>query len=325
MKIGNFKPLWANLIAYSRVSMLLILTSCGNAKTEQHFLDTSISADGKTIAILSDAGMVSSKVKVINTLNKQWIDINAPARTTSIRFGINPDDIYLTYRLASDSSDSELLNINLSTSEFNRTTVYKGYGLIYPIELEDKQILIRACNPDGSLNCSRGAGVHWLLVKNNIPTTIYKSNIALNYAQPNYIRGKGFYWNIYKTDPTDIHESVGFAIDGTEIKSESLPLDDVAEGAFACDYKNARCLKPFVKDEKNTRGSFTFGINGTLEKDNCRINEVFGYIDRISITPDGKHSSVSLAQDAWSKRRIVYMNFDEKKCEPVVIDYFNVN
>ncbi len=307
------------------VSILLVLVACSKLEAGEAAIETSISSDGQWIAVLSKKETKESKVRIMNINVKKWIDINAPALTSSIRFGRNGSDLLLTNFKSEETSEAELVLIKLASNDYKRIAVYKGFGLAFPLEVEDGQYLIRACNPASGLSCHRAVGVHWLLIKNNVVQTQYVSKSALNYSQPNYIQDIGFYWNVYKTDSSSMPEAIGFRLNGSEIKDDILPLVEITEGAPKCDDRNHRCIKTFFKYKNERKVIFDYGIAGYLNGEICQFNGVYGYIDGISITPNGKYGVASLAKDIDSPRNVVHITFDSKKCLPKDIEYLKIN
>lgn len=317
-----FEKMLKKIIA---VSVLLALVACSKLEAGESAIETSVSSDGQWIAVLSKKETKESKVRIMNINVKKWIDINAPALTSSIHFGRNGSDLLLTNFKSDETSEAELVLINVTDNDYKRITIYKGLGLAFPLEVEDGQYLIRACNPASGLNCHRAVGVHWLLIKNNVVQAQFVSKSALNYSQPNYIHGIGFYWNVYKTDPSHSPESIGFKLNGSEIKDDILPLVETTEGAPKCDYQNYRCIKTFFKYKNERKVIFDYGISGHLNGEICQFHGVYGYLDGISITPDGNYGVASLAKDIDSPRHVVYITFDSQKCRPKNIEHLKIN
>lgn len=305
------------------VSVMLLMAACKPVETFDLIVEASVSSDGQWIAVLTGRGSEKSKVKVMNMSERKWIDIHAPARTSSIRFGLKSTDLLLTHYYSNETSEAELGLISLVDGQYKRSTLFKGFGLDFPLEIESGQYLVRGCYPMSTLSCHRVVAVNWLLIKNQKVEVEYSANIALNYSQPNYIRGVGFYWNIYKTKEEEPPESFGFKLDGTEIDGKTLPAVDIKHGSPSCDYKNIRCINTFVRDTAET--PWFYGIYIKKGNEHCKVQDLYGFVDYMSISPNGMYGISSLANNYKSKRRVVYMVFPDENCLPKRVEQIEIN
>jgi hypothetical protein len=112
----------------------LLLGACASIGPDPRDLriETSVSSDGQWIAVLKNAGTNQSQVKVMRMDERKWTAIKAPARTSSIRFGLSPAQLLLTSWKSSENSAAELSAIDVSRADYSRNILYQGYGLGYP-------------------------------------------------------------------------------------------------------------------------------------------------------------------------------------------------
>lgn len=321
-KIGIVRSVASILVVVTS----LLLSACASIGPDPRELriETSVSSDGQWIAVLQNPSTDTSQVKVMRMDERKWIDIKAPARTSSIRFGLNPSQLLLTSWKSKQDSAAELSIIQVNQGDYPRTTLYEGYGLGYPLELEDGLILVRNCYTTIQNRCHRVVGVHWLLIEDGKVKTRYTSVRPINYSQPNYIRGLGFYWNVYKTSELAPPESIGFHLIGWPVDGEKFPQTSIRDGGQDCDYQNIRCMKPYVTN-KGKPGPFIYDVYFHFKDKKCQKDGLSGWSDGMSITPDGNFGVKSLAKDLESSRKVVYIKFQPDTCEPIAIQHFDIS
>jgi hypothetical protein len=322
--------LWRRLAMVAFITTILAgLSACASVGPDPRDLriETSVSSDGQWIAVLQNSGTEKSKVKVMQMDQRQWIDIQAPPLTSSIRFGLRPSQLLLTHWKSNADATAELSGVDLSKPSFPRTTLYIGTGLGYPMELEDGQVLVRACYTTSQNRCHRAVGVHWVLMENGEVKTKYSSTEPLNYSQPNYIRGSGFYWEGFIS--FDQFKFLGFIKSGEKASARDFPDNSIKFKktdleTFRCDFSSERCLKSFVPSPKNP-GEFQYDTTIIYKSQNCQLTGVLGWSDGMSITPNGLFGVKSLSPSWESSRHVVYIKFQPNACEPTDIQHIEIN
>lgn len=301
----------------------LLLGACASIGPDPRDLriETSVSSDGQWIAVLKNAGTDQSQVKVMRMDVRKWTDIKAPARTSSIRFGLSPAQLLLTSWKSSENSAAELSAIDVSRADYSRNILYQGYGLGYPMELEVGQILVRTCRNTSQDRCLNVVGSPWLLIVDGDVKNRYDS---VRYSQPNYIRGLGFYWNIYKTSGLAPFESIGFDLRGGPVDGKKFPLTSSRDGEQDCDYQNIRCMKAFIANE-GMPGPYIYDVKFSIGQTKCQTDGLSGWSDGMSITPNGNFGIKSLAKDWESSRHLVYLKFQPGICEPIDIQKIDIS
>lgn len=307
-------------------TILAALSACASVGPDPRDLriETSVSSDGQWIAVLQNAGTDKSKVKVMQMAQRNWMDIQAPPLTSSIRFGLSPSQLLLTHWKSNADSAAELSSVDLSKPSFPRNTLYTGTGLGYPMELEEDQILVRACYTTSQNKCHRAVGVHWVLLENGEAKTKYSSAEPLNYSQPNSIRGVGFYWNQYQTIEQSPPSSIGFRIDGRAVSSEYFPQVSIRDGEYSCAATDERCLKAFITNRGKAE-SFIYDVKIEYKKQHCSAGGLAGWSDGMSLTPNGLFGVKSLSPSWDSPRHVVYMKFQSDACQPTDIQHIEIN
>jgi hypothetical protein len=307
-------------------TILAGLSACASVGPDPRDLriETSVSSDGQWIAVLQNAGTEKSKVKVMQMDQRQWIDIQAPPLTSSIRFSLRPSQLLITHWRSNAEAASELSTVDLSKPSFPRITLYTGTGLGYPVELEDGKVLVRACYTTSQNRCHRAVGIYWVLVENGEAKTKYSSTEPLNYSQPNYIKGIGFYWNQYQTNEKLPPTSIGFSIDGAALNSKYFPQKSIRDGGYSCAATSERCLKAFIANRGKAE-SFIYDVKVEYLKKICSANGLAGWSDGMSLAPNGLFGVKSLSKSLESTRHVAYIKFEPNVCEPTDIQHIEIN
>jgi len=232
-----------------------------------------------------------------------------------------------THWKSNADSAAELSSVDLSKPNFPRTTLYTGTGLGYPLELEEGQILVRACYTTSQNKCHRAVGVHWVLVERGEAKTKYSSAEPLNYSQPNYIRGVGFYWEGFLSlEQSDLQgfRKTGGKISASDFPETSIKFKKSDLETYRCDFSAARCLKSFVPNPKKS-GDFQYDTTIDYKTQKCQLVGVLGWSDGMSLTPSGLFGVKSLSPSWTSPRHVVYMKFQTDACQPTDIQHIEIN
>jgi hypothetical protein len=298
---------------------VLLLWGCAGPGPDPRTLrlETSISADGKRIATLANAGHKSSRVQVMYLdRSETWIDLPTPPWTLNIRFGLQGHRLLITH-LDPETYSSELSSIDVDEVGRGaglRSTIFKGDVLAYPIEVEEGRYLVRHCK-------FTPVACPWNLIRDGKLEREIHSKYSLQYSQPVVVEGTGFYWMSYKSNDAHRHDpdAIAFPFDESGVFQPLLPAIDHQFDTVACDYIGTRCLQSFR--EKAEPGPFLYNskvlFNGTM----CNLDGVAGWSDGASMSPDGRFGVKSLAGAFELPRHAVYFEFAPTICQPVVIKH----
>lgn len=249
--------------------------------------------------------------------DSNWIKLDAPQYTQTIQFASQGHDLLLTHKNITSHTDI-LMRWNLDTPNVPPKKIYEAHALAFPTEINPGQILLRSGRP--FIGDKTRTHTQWVLLDNeNNETPIQGATDA--YGPPNIV-GTGFFWVISK---------IGRNEDGhPKILSYPLPggvapiiprerLDNLTTH-LTCDKAGTRCLRDHVLSPK---GNYVYDVDVLYETQQCKINNVIGYPDRVSISPDGLTAVTSIAPASDEPRRIVVIRFDPMKCESKLVQYFN--
>ncbi len=123
------------------------------------------------------------------------------------------------------------------------------------------------------------------------------------------------------TEPS-IH---AFALPGGTKPEPDPGRFDKSSHSIACDYKTQRCLMVYLTDERTNQTSFVWGIRIFDGENRCDLPDVKGYMDEVTVSPDGHSAVIPLALVSDEPRHVVVVRFKPGQCEPTSIQpyYFN--
>ena len=141
------------------------------------------------------------------------------------------------------------------------------------------------------------------------------------YRQPNVTEG-GFYWMtggeyaFPKSVEPEIH---AFALPGGSKPAPDPGRFDKSSHSIACDYKSRRCLMVYQTDDPTNKGKFVWHIRLFDGANRCELPEVNGYMDEVTVTPDGRAAVIPMARSKSEPRHVVVVRFKPGQCEPTDI------
>ena len=310
----------------------LMLLACKpnhwNNKFAQH-IETTLSSDGKLLVALIDRGEESPTL-LIKWLDRDepWLSVPAPKYTNSIRFGLSGYGLLLTHAQPGPAGASQLSRWDASRPDQPSEILYQGSRVAYPVEVSPGQFLVRLCKyaPDDDRCTGRGfIGILWALVRNGQAMLLDETSRIRPFGQPNVTKD-GFYWmhGSMQTSATATEPSIhAYALPGGT-KPEPDPVRfDKSSWDIACDYKSHRCLMRYQTDDPTNKGKFVWRIRIFDGADRCELPDVKGYIDKVTVTPDGRAAVMPLARLASEPRQVAVLRFKPGQCEPTSIQMIN--
>jgi hypothetical protein len=298
--------------------------------TPKPTLLTTISSDGKLIAVLDQMGTEKPRLR-IKWLGKEapWQELVAPPFTTTVRFGLTGYGLLMTHPIPGKDAQTQLTRWDVSDLARSSEAIFTGPRLAFPIEVQTGRFLVRTCTQYGasSDSCSTGGGTTWLLVTQSgdaVPATPPQK--SLGYSQPSVTK-EGFFWfSKYNklAGQSDLQGAViSYAFpDGHTPEVDVSWLNASTEG-LECDYQMQRCLQQYNAGTNRTNGLFIYDVKVLEGTRNCHPSGISGWSDGQSLTPDGQAAVMSLSDSYDSPRHVVVMQFTKGQCMPVSINHLN--
>ena len=308
------------------ISLLLLACQPNYSATKAaRQIETTLSSDGKLLAVLLDRREESPSL-LIKWLDRDepWLSVPAPKYTSSIRFGLSGYGLLLTHAQPGPPGASQLSRWDASRPDQPSEILYQGSHVAYPVEVRPGQFLVRICKyaPDDDRCPGRGfVGILWALVRNGQALLLNETNSILPLGQPNVTDG-GFYWmygseyGFPKTGEPKVH---AFPLPGGTKPEPDPRRFDQSSHSIACDYKIQRCLMTYLTDERFNKSLYVWGIRIFDGNNRCDLPDVKGYMDTVTVTPDGRAAVIPLARSSSEPRHVVVLRFKPGQCEPTDI------
>lgn len=316
-------------MAFFLFTALFLLSACNPTPIDHQVngslaIESTISADGEMIAVLDrppPRGIPRLRTKRLLPHETEWKNIAISSYITNIRFGLNGKNLLLTEVLG-DSQQAILASWDLEKPEKNPTLLHEGYRLAFPIEFKPDHYLVRSCNNERSdWPCTDSTfNSQWEWVHNRKSLKVFDRKTFPNpllFSQPTIARDDGFFW--FDSHKTPHFIAMGF--NGETMDSPKLPLDESTTN-IKCDQQVQRCLQLFQKSTApngNIIYAFTIHENGMT----CKLQNVEGFSDGYSLSPDGKSAVISIAERADMHRDVVVLRFKKGACPPTSIQKYS--
>ena len=305
--------------------MLLACQPNYSATKAARRIETTLSGDGKLLVVLNDIGKESPTL-LIKWLDRDepWLKVPAPKYTNSIRFGLSGYGLLLTHAQPGPPGASQLSRWDASRPDQPSEILYQGSRVAYPVEVSPGQFLVRICKyaPDDDRCTGRGfIGILWALVRNGQALLLNETDSILPLGQPNVTDG-GFYWmygSEYASPSTGEPEIHAYALPGGAKPEPDPGRFDKSSWTIACDHKSLRCLMHYLTDERTEQGKFVSSIRIFEGAARCELSKVKGYMDAVTVTPDGRAAVIPLARSKSEPRHVVVLRFQPGQCEPTDI------
>lgn len=319
------------LVLFCISLMLLACKPNYSATKAAQRIETTLSSDGKLLVVLNDIGKETPTL-LIKWLDRDepWLKVPAPKYTNSIRFGLSGYGLLLTHAQPGPAGASQLSRWDASRPDQPSEILYQGSQVSSPVEVSPGQYLVTACKyvlSDDRCTGRAFIGVVWALIRNGEAFWMGETSPRSMYRQPNVTEG-GFYWmyGAMETSATATEPSIhAFALPGGTKPEPDPGRFDKSSHSIACDYKTQRCLMVYLTDERTNQTTFVWGIRIFDGASRCDMPEVKGYMDEVTVTPDGRAAVIPLARSKSEPRHVVVVRFKPGQCEPTSIQpyYFN--
>lgn len=317
------------------VGVLLIACDVDKPRYPTHVrpaIEATISSDGKLVATLARSGTEAPLLR-IKWLDKDepWQTLPAPMFTNSIRFGLKGYGLLISHALPDDPTKGQLTRWDLGDLHKESEAIYQLPHLAFPVEVKPGEYLVRTCKPyrDEPDSCRRGGGTSWLLVKaNQEPVKLTPNHESITLGQPN-VTDKGFFWvdRIPVPPNSQLPKLLAYPLPGGEAPNFDvvrIPMKDDADTHVYCDRTMQRCLHLDMVGMRRELGNrFLWAPEVIYERQVCTVEGVSGYVDEISITPDGRAAVMAVASEYDQPRNVVVLRFAPGQCAPTSIDHVN--
>lgn len=290
-------------------------------------LHTTISADGKMVVTLDRAGEVDPLLTVFRLDNGVQVEkLPAPPYTYRIRFGLQGYELLIVHYVG-DRHVADLLKWDLAKPQHPPEHIYRSIGSDFPLEVEPGLYLLKDCAPRENEpgQCQRGGGNRWRLVTSSgLQESFSDPRGILLYGWPNVVTGQGFVWTEERgrrrspsAPPREfpLYLKVAYP-DGPDPDTSHLETFGDETRRFICDYQARRCLRVFLTSWGEP-GPYVYDVDVVFEGEQCTIDQGdWRFIERSSMTPDGRSAVLTVADGFAEPRRLVVLRFDEGQCTP---------
>lgn len=291
-------------------------------------LETTISSDGKVVAVLDDIGGENARIRVKwLERNEAWQEYPAPKYANSIRFGLTGHQLLIAHARPGPQGASQLSRWDVSQPATPSEILYEGHRVAFPVEVKPGQFLVRICpQPPGENACPNSRGLVWALIEERKATPIAdtKYEEVTRYGQPN-VTPEGIFWVIQTRDfdgknwTSSYEKLFAYALPGGQAPQLDLSRFEGGAENLECDRSVKRCAKTYLTDERIGGWTYVYGIRLFEASKACVVEGIKGYADQITLTPDGKSAVFSIARTADEPRHIVVLRFKPGQCQPTSI------
>jgi hypothetical protein len=310
-------------------------------------LQTTISSDGKMIAVLSYVDNCGKKRLRYKNVDPEgpWQELPIGTGVDSIRFGLKGHELMVTRNVREGAgtwlgnevnkvdSWSELYKVDLDHPQKSAKTMLEGYGLALPIEIIPGEYMVMNCIPNQNKQCHRLLGYEWNLIKDgklvhkwthgrpDAEGKEYRG--ALNYGWPNVMLGQGLYWlkaDFYRKQAPFTNFWTLTLLDkntpafNKNVEDETTNID--------CDYRMERCVRTFSLPLDETNHPQGFNREVLWRDQRCDLDGVIGTGNTgLSLTPNGLAAVTPLhkTHEAW--HHVVVFKFAAQQCKPTSIQH----
>jgi hypothetical protein len=325
----GFRLALTHLVAGACVALVGCMPA-GTTPVPPH-LNTTISSDGKVVAVMSYVDNFGKKRVRYKRLEPEgpWQELAIPMHVNSIRFGLKGHELMLTRRVdPAKDSWGELFKVDLDDPQQAPQKIYEAYGVQKPVEVTPGEIMVHSCATTKDNNCHSTLGWQWDLVRNGklVHRWPYGKEYGnMNYGWPNVVPGQGAFWfkirGYYKPgEPFPDFWSLAFP--GKTGPKYTEPLGEDSEALY-CDYQMERCIREYRRNSRNKelRG---YDREVMWRGQVCELQGVDGDRGDQSFTPNGLASVMSLFKlgDEW--HHVVVFKFAPNQCKPTLIRHIQL-
>ncbi|WP_296443568.1 hypothetical protein [Rhodoferax sp. UBA5149] len=311
------------------VVLVGLLSAC-NPNYRGHdkpILHTTISADGKMVATLLNAGTDKQLLRVRNLgTDTTWRTVQGPPLTHSIRFGLQGHELLLTHRKPDLPAKDYLSKLDLDNPERGLQKIYESEdGLAFPVEVTPGQVMVRTRHADQTGKRFYLSGYYWILVGQDQQLRKVGPDPVLPYAAPNIV-GSGFFWTEDQMgEKKEAHPLVlSYPLPGGVAPIFSRERLEKNTHDVLCDRMAKRCLRWFISNlNQIPHGSYIYDVDVLFGATSCKLPGLSGRPAGVSLTPDGNAAVMSLAAGPDKPRHVVVMHFNPQQCEAISLQHIN--
>lgn len=339
----NVQSVWRHLL----LAVVALLTAC-DVRTpeyppqgEKQFTAATLSADGKLLAVLENAGTEHAKLltRRVDQPASAWQELPLPTFTNSAWFGLEGQAILLTHHLPRSTDIGQLTRWDLADLKKESEVIYQGPFLAFPIEARPGEYLVRSCKPkeyrNSDVNSCRerwAFGTYWMLVRdrNSPALRMTPDGAEPTFSQPSVTR-KGFFWvtlNIrghgeFSKEVLGSPGLLSFPLPGGQ--APTLSPDEVKTSSdFVCDRDMVRCIREYNAGTDAKTARFIYRFEVVYGSQRCPLDGLIGYGGVVSFTPDGRAAVVPLPPTETLPRRVAVIRFAPEGCEPISAQQFEI-
>jgi hypothetical protein len=296
----------------------LLTTACADPN-KSHILHTTISSDGRMVAVLEDAGTNTQilRVRDLDT-DTQWRTVAVPLYTGTIQFRLQGHELLLTHNNPAASPMEYLSKLDLDHPERGVELIYEAGNLAFPVEVVPGQVMVRTRLPTDP-GTHRLSGYYWVLVGPGQQVQRVGPEKILPYSAPNIV-GTGFFWVDRQIGESKAPHPklLAYALPGGIVPEKPSEKFDKNTSDISCDRRANRCLRKYIAN-RGQAAKFIYAVEVFLGTERCPVPGVSGFGDRLSITPDGNAAVMSLAPSYDDSRHVVVMHFKPQQCAPISV------
>lgn len=291
-------------------------------------LHTTISADGKMVATLLNAGTNEQllRIRKLDT-DTTWRTVQVPSLTQDIRFGVQGHELLVSY-YRPDSKTNVLGRLDLAKPGSPVKTIYEGVDLGFPVEVSPGRVIVRTHHPanpkTGRVNAF---SYFWLLLEEGKSPVRVGPEKILGSAAPSIVGSGFFFWlnDLESNAAKEAHPHFRtFPLPGGQAPKFEDGQFDEGTWDYLCDHAGKRCLRHHITNYRQIPAvSFIYDIEVLIGSERCKLPGVAGWHDDISITPDGNSAVTSLASGYDKPRHVVVMRFNPQQCEAISVQHIN--
>jgi hypothetical protein len=248
-----------------------------------------------------------------------WEEVPISPYINSVFFGVQGKHLLLT-EVIDESLQSVLVSWDMEQRDTPPTLLYKGYRLVFPMEIKPGHYLVRSCNNErADWPCTqRVFSWQWEWIHNGQNIQVFNrkdQDEPLLYGQPTVVGERGFFWfTNYKG-----LRFITLSFRGQQLEPPSITFDENTRN-IKCDRKAERCLERFIQGVTEDR-KFIYAFRVHYQGRICPVPGIAGFGDAYSLTPDGLAAVSANASGSYLPRTVVVMRFQPGQCAPIAVQF----
>ena len=290
-------------------------------------LHTTISADGKMVVALANAGTERQLLRVRKIpMDSTWRTVPVPPFTQTVRFASEGHSLLMTYHQP-QYNRSVLARLDLDNPDSVPQKIFEAQHLAFPVEISPGRVMVRTRELPSTNDPSKRApigGYHWIVIGPGQQVANVGPSWVLPYPAPNIV-GNGFFWTEEQMDAKkQAHPLVmSYPLPGGSAPVFARDRLDKNTWSVACDQTATRCLRKYITNrDQKPAATYIYDVDVLFGNERCKLlQDLAGAQDEVSVTPDGNAAIMSLAKGHTQPRHVVVMRFQLRQCEPVSVQH----